>query len=245
MNDYNLGFISNEDIFTHVKTTVEQYKTLINLDKFNNNIIDPIKLTFDAKVYGMSFDEIIESECLRQIDKANTNHIGFFHQNLFKYVGNGWKVPEKGFDVVNENLHIYVEMKNKHNTMNSSSAQATYMKMQQKLLDDKQAKCLLVEVIAKQSQYITWKATLNGVEYNNENIKRVSIDQFYNLVFDDSEAFMKLCKKLPIILDDVLAECGTDVIENTVKEELKEISTDSLKSLYLLAFNTYEGFSNF
>ena len=35
------------------------------------------------------FEEIIEAECIRQVDKTNTNHIGYFHQNLFKYVGNG------------------------------------------------------------------------------------------------------------------------------------------------------------
>ena len=60
MRDYNLGFISNETIFNHVKQTVELYRTHINLKDFNKNIIDPIKLTFDAKVYGKTLDEIIE-----------------------------------------------------------------------------------------------------------------------------------------------------------------------------------------
>lgn len=130
---YNLGFIADEQIYEHVKNTVLQYKTIIDLSEFNKNFVDPIKLTFDSKVYGKTFEEIIESECIRQIDKANTNHIGYFHQNLFKYAGNGWYVPKTGFDVVNEERKIYVEMKNKHNTMNSSSSQATYMKMQNQL----------------------------------------------------------------------------------------------------------------
>ena len=131
---YNLGFISDSEIYEHIKKTVLQYKTVIDLEEFNKNIVDPIKLTFDAKVYGKTFEDIIESECIRQIDKANTNHIGYFHQNLFNYAGNGWYVPAKGFDVANDQRKIYVEMKNKHNTMNSSSAQATYMKMQNHLL---------------------------------------------------------------------------------------------------------------
>lgn len=119
MRNYDLGFISNECIFNHVKDTVALYRTHINLSEFNKNIIDPIKLTFDAKIYGKSLDEIIKSECIRQIDKTNTNHIGYFHQNLFRYAGNGWVIPETGFDVINDELHIYAELKNKHNTMNS------------------------------------------------------------------------------------------------------------------------------
>ena len=129
MRDYQLGFISNENIFKHVKDTVKLYRTFIDLKSFNDNIIDPIKLTFDAKVYGKTFEEIIESECIRQIDKTNSNSIGYFHQNLFKYAGNGWEVPVTGFDVINEKQHIYAELKNKHNTMNSASSQKTYMKM--------------------------------------------------------------------------------------------------------------------
>ena len=162
MKDYQLGFIPNETIFNHVKQTVELYRAHINLKEFNKNIIDPIKLTFDSKVYGKTFEEIIEAECIRQIDKSNSNRIGYFHQNLFRHAGNGWEVPETGFDVINERQHIYAELKNKHNTMNSASSQKTYMKMQGQLLQDDQAVCMLVEVIAKKSQNVKWTATVDG-----------------------------------------------------------------------------------
>ena len=39
MIHYNLGFISDEDIFNHVKNTVTQYRRSINLREFNKNII--------------------------------------------------------------------------------------------------------------------------------------------------------------------------------------------------------------
>ena len=135
MNKYNLGFISDEDIYNHVRETVMLYSASIDLKSFNKNIIDPIKLTFDSKVYGRSMEEVIASECMRQMDKSNNNHIGYFHQNLVRYAGNGWMVPTEGFDVVNEERHIFVEMKNKHNTMNSASSQKTYMKIMEKLYD--------------------------------------------------------------------------------------------------------------
>ncbi|MCM1170299.1 MAG: Eco47II family restriction endonuclease [Bacteroides sp.] len=244
MKDYQLGFISNEDIFKHVKETVSQYRTFIDLKGFNENIIDPVKLTFDAKVYGKTFEEIIDSECIRQIDKTNSNRIGYFHQNLFKYAGNGWVVPAAGFDVVNDERHIYAELKNKHNTMNSASSQKTYMKMQGQLLQDDQAVCMLVEVIAKKSQNIKWATTVDGNPFSHERIRRVSIDKFYGIVFGDNEAFFKLCKALPDILDDVIADLQCGSIQSTVYDELRELSPDTFKSLYLLAFKTYDGFQS-
>ena len=55
---YRLGFISDEEIFRHVKATVEQYRRSINLRDFNSNIVDPIKLTFDAKVYNRLYKSV-------------------------------------------------------------------------------------------------------------------------------------------------------------------------------------------
>ena len=242
---YTLGFISDEDIYNHVKETVQRYSVSIDLNEFNSNIVDPIKLTFDAKVYGRTLEEVIASECFRQMDKSNNNHIGYFHQNLFRFAGNGWMVPAEGFDVVNEDRHIFVEIKNKHNTMNSAASQKTYMKMQNKIVRDSRATCMLVEVIATRSQNKTWVVTVDKEQFNNEHIRRVSMDKFYEIVFEDPLAFAKLCKALPVILDDVVQELGNTENQNTVFDELAAISPDIIKSLYLLAFKTYEGFDNF
>lgn len=244
MRDYNLGFISNSDIYTHVKLTVESYRREITLDQFNENIVDPIKLTFDSKVYGKTLRQAIEDECFRQIDKSNSNRIGYFHQNIFKYAGNGWKVPKEGFDVENDNLHIYVELKNKHNTMNSASSQKTYMKMQAKLLDDDQATCYLVEAISKKSKNETWSITLDKRPRSHNRIRRMSMDKFYELVFGDTEAFYKLCVALPLIIEDVVNDNKKLTINNTVFNELTKEHSDLLTAIYLLAFSTYEGFEH-
>ena len=252
MKNYNLGFISDNDIFNHVKNTVSQYRRSINLHEFNQNIIDPIKLTFDAKIYGQTMLQTIESECIRQIDKTNNNRIGYFHQYLFKFAGNGWEVPANGdkggFDVLNDERCIYAEVKNKHNTMNSASTSATYLKMLDKVMrSGNKATCYLVEAIARQSQDIVWEATVtqNGhkEKYNWPSIHRISIDKFYEIVFGKKDAFFRLCKALPDILDDVIEEDASAKLKNTVYDELNK--TDFYKSLYLLAFKTYEGFENF
>jgi hypothetical protein len=245
MNNYNLSFISDTDLFNHVQQTVEKYRFTIDLGEFNKNIIDPIKLTFDAKVYDKSIEEVVEAEILRQLDKSNTNHIGYFHQNIFKYIGDGWRVPDTGFDVVNDTQKIYVEMKNKHNTMNSSSAQKTYIGMQDRLLKEPDATCMLVEVIATKSQNVKWIASINKRQISHDRIRRVSIDKFYEIVTGEPTAFKQLCEKLPLVIEEVVNSLSQRSSVNTVFDELKKISPNLPKSLYLLAFKKYQGFEHF
>lgn len=245
---WNIDFISREDFKAHVSNTIKTYDdTLkcINLAKFNSNIVDPIKLTFDSKVYRKDIEDVITDEIGRQRDKTNTNAIGYFHQNMFKYL-NGCEVPTAGFDVIytrDDNTKIYVEMKNKHNTMNSSSSQKTYMRMQSKVLNEPDCLCYLVEIIAKQSQNITWEVSLDSQRVSNERIRRVSIDKFYEEVTGNPNAFYLICKELPSMIDEIIQEnAQLSVEDDTVIQELREKNPDILKSLYLLAFSTYEGF---
>jgi len=245
MRDYNLGFISNENIYNHVKETVRKYRFSIDLARFSQNLVDPIKLTFDTRVYRKDIGFVIESEVLRQIDKSNTNHIGYFHQNIFRYLGHGWEVPRQGYDIVNTELMYFVEMKNKHNTMNSSSAQKTYMRMQHTLLSNPHATCLLVEVIARRSQNVIWRMSLDGQAVSNERICRMSIDRFYELVTGSKVAFKALCEKLPLIIQDVVEDSDFEAESNSVSTELRAIDPNLLKSIYLLSFREYEGFNDF
>ncbi len=46
------------------------------------------------------------------------------------------------------------------------------------------------------------------------------------------------------IIDDVVKDDGALLLKNTVYDELGKEHLDLLKALYLLAFSTYEGFSN-
>lgn len=143
----------------------------------------------------------------------------------------------------NDKLHIYVELKNRHNTMNAASSQKTYMKMQAKLLDDDKATCYLVEAISKKSKDETWHITLDKKSRAHNRIRRMSMDKFYELVFGDSTAFFKLCIALPTIIGDVINDNCELALTNTVYKELTKEHSDLLTALYLLAFSTYEGFN--
>lgn len=246
MNSYGLTYISDEDLFNHVKRTVESYSFKISLKSFNSNLIDPIKLTFDSLVYQQTIEQTIENEVLRQLDKSNSNAIGYFHQNIFQYIGDDWEVLSRGYDLQCAKKKYFVEMKNKHNTMNSSSSAKTYMRFQNTLLDDPEATCMLVEVIARKSQNIPWVIFLDGIKQKpNARIRRVSIDKFYELVTGQPNSFTNLCKALPLVISDAVASIRKQSKSNTVFEDLHNISDNVLESLYLLAFRKYEGFSHF
>lgn len=94
----SLSFISDENFQKHILETIRYYGDNLqswDLKKFNANIVDPIKLLFDKNIYGSTWEEIIKSEIFRQRDKSNTNSIGYFHQNIFRYIM-GCTVPKTG-----------------------------------------------------------------------------------------------------------------------------------------------------
>lgn len=252
---YQLEFIRDEDLYLHVKNTIAKYRFKIDFEKLNANLLDPIKLTFDSAIYyggyaNKHLRQILENEVQRQIDKSNTNHIGYFHQNIFHYIGRdaGWRVAKNGheFDIENSELQIYVEMKNKHNTMNSASAAKTFSRMQNKILHNSQATCFLVEAIAKRSQNIPWACTIDKVKISHPSIRRVSLDKFYEIVTGDSHAFSKLCAILPVVIQDVLHKEKEQIIENTVLHDIqKEKIENILSALYFITFRRYQGFDGF
>lgn len=232
-----MKFIKDKDFEKHVGETFKKYieaSKLENLEQFNSNLVDPVKLLFDNIFAGDDWNKVIENEVFRQSDKTKNNIIGYFHQNLFKYI-DGCVVPDKGFDIIYKD-EIFVELKNKFNTMNSSSSRATWEKMERELAKDSSKKYFLVEVIARQSQDIPWK--LNNKE--NENIRRVSYDRFLSMITGEDDALEQILDKLNEILLKWSSLIESDNIEeNSILKELKEIDGDVYKSLRKLAFRTY------
>lgn len=261
-NSWPLSFITKDEFTTHVKATIQKYGEKLepfDLKKFNSNIVDPIKLIFDKTVYRSTWEEIIKNEIFRQRDKSNNNDIGYFHQKFFDFI-DGCKVPISGWDVIYKNLDgitlpdgdvvhtIYVEMKNKHNTMNSASSGKTYIKMQSQLLDDDDCACFLVEAIAKKSQNIKWIATVDSKKVQHRLIRRVSMDQFYALVTGEENAFYKMCMVLPEIIEDVVKLSDANAVPyDTVIDELLTIADKKdipfAIAVYMLGFGSYFGFN--
>lgn len=267
---WKLTFISEADFVKHVRDTIQKYGDKLesfDLRRFNKNIVDPIKLIFDKTVYRASWEETISNEIFRQRDKSNNNDIGYFHQRIFQYIPNCHVPPngeEGGWDVIYKNpkgipmpdgsvVHtVYVEMKNKHNTMNSASAGKTFIKMQNQLLKDDDCACFLVEAIAKKSQNIKWETTVDKNKVGHKLIRRVSMDQFYALVTGQEDAFYQICRVLPEMIERVVAEEGENLVpHDTVYDELKTIADNMYISdkklafalaIYMLGFSSYNRF---
>lgn len=267
---WSLNFITEKDFETHVKATIEKYGEKLDsfdLKRFNKNLIDPVKLIFDKTVYRSTWEEIVSNEIFRQRDKSNNNDIGYFHQRIFQYIDN-CEVPPNGesggWDVIYRNPKgieisdagkvstVYVEMKNKHNTMNSASAGKTFIKMQNQLLNDDDCACFLVEAIAQRSQNIKWETTVDKKKVGHKLIRRVSMDQFYELVTGEEDAFYKMCMVLPEVIEKVVNTMDdVRVPEDTVMSELREWAqhldgaTEDLSiamAVYMLGFSGYNGF---
>ena len=263
---WDIDFINQKDFQDHVEKTISHYGEKLvpyDLSRFNSNLIDPIKLIFDKSVYNESWSELISNEIFRQRDKSQTNEIGYFHQRMFQYIKDctvpkeGWDVifsPRNGIVIEGERVSkIYVEMKNKHNTMNSSAAQKTYIKMSSMLLEDDDCACFLVEAIAACSQNKAWTTTVDKRKVKHKRIRRVSIDKFYEIVTGQEDAFLKICLALPDVIKEVLLKRDDLKIPvDSVYNELKEMAenfrnkvdedTAMLMAMYMLGFSTYNGF---
>ena len=258
---WSLSFISETDFLKHVEETIGQYGDKLepyDLKKFNKNIIDPVKLIFDKTVYKFSWEEIVKNEIFRQRDKSNNNDIGYFHQRIFQYITD-CEVPTSGWDVIFSKEHgidvadgdkvsrVFVEMKNKHNTMNSSASGKTYIKMQSQLLADDDCACFLVEVIAKQSQNIAWAVSVDSKQQKHKRIRRVSIDKFYAIVTGQEDAFYQMCMVLPDVIEKAVSGSAAKAIpKDTVIKCLNDMAQTKDGSfalaLYMLGFSGYTGF---
>ncbi|MEG1497096.1 MAG: Eco47II family restriction endonuclease [Clostridiales bacterium] len=267
---WTLSFINEEDFTNHVGATIEKYGdklTSFDLKRFNKNLVDPIKLIFDKTVYQSSWEEIVSNEIFRQRDKSNNNDIGYFHQRIFQYIDKcrvpangkdgGWDViyeDENGIEISDgEKVHtVYVEMKNKHNTMNSASAGKTFIKMQNQLLKDDDCACFLVEAIAQHSQNIKWETTVDKQKVGHKLIRRVSIDRFYALVTGEDNAFYQMCMVLPTIIKKAVDNLGVTIIpQDTALDQLKAVAGEQklenedlavAMAVYILGFGSYNGF---
>lgn len=129
--------------------------------------------------------------------------------------------------------------------MTPSSARKTFIRMQDALLKNPAATCLLVEVLATQSQNVPWEMYLDDVSLTHENIRRISIDKFYEIVTGNPIAFKLLCEQLPRVIEDVVGAQHAEIGANSLLRELQEIDSNMLRALYVQSFKQYTGFEEF
>lgn len=251
MKNKYVDFISDEHFIDCIANLHKAYlnaKNNITKKNFYSNKVDTIKLTFDAKFNDIDEENLIQAEILRQIDKSINNSIGTFHEQILGGI-KGFEVGNlSGYDIKAKDESLFADIKNKHNTMNSSSAEALFQKLSRYADTYKKSKCYWVQVLAKSSFCELWRGEINGKEYSHSRVYKISGDQFYALLSGNENALFHLYKNLPIAIKDYLnsVEKSEFVKENSALEEIKtEIKISKRTILDQITFENYSYYLGF
>ena len=226
-----LSFISDEHLLSCIENLHKSYlkaKANVSKKKFYKNKIDTIKLTFDAKFNNLDEEALIKTEINRQIDKSINNSIGTFHEEILDGI-EGFEMGNlSGFDIKATDNTLFADIKNKHNTMNSSSAESLFQKLANYADTYKKSKCYWVQVLAKNSFNEKWYGEINGKEYSHSRVYKISGDQFYKLLSGKENALFELYQVLPQAISDYLNKQENE--KNQSNSALEEITVSSKKS---------------
>lgn len=238
MKNKYLSFITDEHLLSCISDLHNAYlkaKNNITKKSFYSNKVDTIKLTFDAKFNDIDEEKLIQAEILRQIDKSINNSIGTFHEQILGGVKGYESGTLSGYDIKATDNTLFADIKNKHNTLNSSAAEALFQKLARYADDYKKAKCYWVQILAKGSFCELWSGDINGKEYSHSRVYKISGDKFYALLSGQEDALFQLYKVLPEAIQDYLksVEERAEATGNSALEEIKsEIKTSKRTVLY-------------
>lgn len=246
MKNKYINFISDDHLLDCIGNLHKAYlkaKNNITKKNFYSNKVDTIKLTFDAKFNDIDEESLIQSEILRQIDKSINNSIGTFHEQVLGGISGFQAGNLSGYDIKANDDTLFADIKNKHNTMNSSAAEALFQKLARYANDYKKAKCYWVQILAKASFCEFWSGDINGKEYSHSRVYKISGDRFYALLSGQEDAMFQLYKVLPVAIKDYLksAEKSEEISENSALDELKAGTIYSKRSI--LDQITFENYS--
>jgi hypothetical protein len=246
MKNKYVKFITDEHLLTCIGNLHNAYlkaKNNITKKNFYSNKIDTIKLTFDSKFNDIDEEKLIQSEILRQIDKSINNSIGTFHEQILGGIKGFEAGNLSGYDIKATENTLFADIKNKHNTMNSSAAEALFQKLKRYADDYKQAKCYWVQILAKGSFCELWSGDINGKEYSHSRVYKISGDQFYSLLSGQQDAMYQLYKALPIALKHYLksVQDTAEIAKNSALEEIK--SETKISKRTVLDQITFENYS--
>jgi len=251
MKNKYVSYVADEHLISCVSNLHKAYlkaKNNITKRNFYSNKVDTIKLTFDAKFNDIDEENLIQSEILRQIDKSINNSIGTFHEQILGGI-EGFEIGNlSGFDIKANDDTLFADIKNKHNTMNSSSAESLFQKLKVYADTYKKADCYWVQILAKGSFNELWKGEINGKEYSHSRVFKISGDQFYALLSGKEDALLQLYKALPKAIKDYLnsIEQNNSIVENSAIDEIKsETETSKRSILDQITFENYSYYLGF
>lgn len=226
-----LSFISDKEFEQYVQKVVDSINNALKKadENFESNTLDPFSALFQSVTQNLNPEEWVELEKNRQVQKTMQNAIGEFHQSLLGSF-EGWKDLGVGgsVDLENDERKIIAEVKNKYNTLNSSSAAATYNKLVNHLKYDKKGyTAYLVQIVpSKAEDYdIPWSPSLS-TDKLREDIRRIDGESFYDLVSGEKDTLERVYDYLPDVISRLQ---GTEELNAEDKSQLKKMFRKAYK----------------
>ena len=207
-----LKFISDKDLIAAVDRVVRiietaEHNSVINLHK---NVIDPFSALFDGVTHSIVYKQWLEQEKARQLQKTMQNAIGDFHQQILGSIP-GWTNlgVGGGLDIVNKEMKIIAEVKNKYNTTKGNHKAEIYDAIKSKLKTEEYSNFVgcYVEIISQgknkyDKPYTPSDNKTKKRRPNNEKIRVIDGISFYALATGRKHALQELFEVLPSILAD-------------------------------------------
>ena len=230
INQY-VDFVSDEHFLKCVKWVCDAYlDPSLKLDKtwLQRNGVDPFKMVFDMVVRNRNFESLMEQEKSRQYDKKSGGRIGDFHQKLLGGV-KGWVDlgvgDESKVDLKKEDNSIFIELKNKHNTVNSDSLNSVRQKLEKITKDFPNSIAYWAYVIEKNGT--SGESEWIYLGDNNPKLKKIWGSKLYELITGKPDALEKTWTALPIAIKDILKDSKT--ISSSDMKELQIWFKDAFK----------------
>lgn len=227
-NSY-VGFVPDDHFKKCVEWVCDGYpKPSKKHDKswLQRNGIDPFKMVLDMMNGDLDLDSLLSTETLRQYDKTAGGRIGDFHQKLLGGVS-GWTDLGVGHktkvDLKKNDDTIFIELKNKYNTVNADSLASVRRKLEK--LTTIHASCTAYWAYIVEKNGTSGESDWNYRGDNNPRIKKIWGSNVYQLVTGKADSLEKTWLALPSAILDVAKNNSKISVGDT--KELKKWFSDA------------------
>jgi len=217
-------YATDEDLIEQIRLVLKEMEDAAEEVNIYRNVIDPFSAIFDMARLNIDFDEWQGLEQSRQAQKSLQNAVGYFHQHILGCVDDWVDTGTGGgVDIRSDPNKVIAEIKNKHNTMNSSSGAETYRKMANFLEHvDRGYTGYVVTVIPKNKQ--RFKKPYNpGTTAERQDLFIVDGSTFYEIVTGDKDALKKLYACLPKAIATAMTRRDMTIMSPDNIKKLTEI----------------------
>lgn len=218
-----LDFVSDSDFLKCVEHVCKGYtdaKDNLSVNDLKSNGLDPFKTIFDLINKRINFDVWLKNEEMRQADKTLNNRIGEFHQKLLGSVKNWVDLgvgDDSKVDLMKKDKSIFIELKNKFNTVNSDSLDKVRDKLEKAIMQNKNARAYWAFIISRDNSSGDRVWNKEGRKIN-ERIRVIYGSKVYELVTGDKDALKKTWMALPIAINDYLNGKAVMISEGDMKK---------------------------